>query len=60
MERNTLLPRMRSRNHEWRLRAARAGGAVVVAAITGGGVLAATHGNHSDELWDVALVAGWR
>lgn len=57
MGRNRLLPRLRSRNHEWLLRAARAGSAVVVAAITGGGVLAATHGKHSDELWKVALVA---
>lgn len=54
-KRNRLLPRLRSRNHEWLLRTVRAGSAVIVLALTGGGVLAASHGKQASGLWEIAL-----
>ncbi len=56
-KRNGLLPRLRSRNHVWFLRAAGAGGAVVASMIAAGPLLAATHvKQHPRELWEIALI----
>jgi hypothetical protein len=56
--RDRLLPRLRSKNHEWLLRAAYGGGAVVTAMIAAGPLLAATHGKDGPtKLWDFALIA---
>jgi hypothetical protein len=54
---NPLLPQFRSRNHEWLLRAAQVGGAVVVGVgVPGGALLAATHPEYHSTAWTIALV----
>jgi hypothetical protein len=57
MSSQRLLPRLRSRNHPWLLRAAQIGGALVVAvAIPGATLLVATHPKHSSGLWAAGLI----
>jgi hypothetical protein len=54
---NPLLPQLRSRNHEWLLRAAQVGGAIVVGVgVPGGALLAATHPKYHSTAWTIALV----
>lgn len=56
LKQRRLLPTLRSKNHEWLLRAAYGGGAVVGAMIAAAAVLAATHGKHPRSPWEVALI----
>src|SRR5271165_1861402 len=54
----SLLRWSRSDRHPWLLRAAQAGGAIVVGVgVPGGALLAATHPKHHSALWTAALVA---
>jgi hypothetical protein len=57
MARRGPLPVLRSRDHEWLLRCAKAGGAVIAGLIAAGAVLAVTHGRNATGLWEAALIA---